>query len=224
MKKPFEEPLCMYGPPPEMWRPEHKFDTLVFDLGGVLMQHGMKRCIDAFREMLGPDQLQKYLGLGDDGEGSEDSLMIRFEQGLVSADDFVEDILSHAKPGVTRQDIIDAWLLMHAGIPQERLDYVRELHDRGFHIYLLSNNNELHWKDVCEHYPINEYFDDMFLSQEMHMSKPDPRMFKKISESIGSDPKKTIFIDDLEQNRIEAEHAVGWKTCASVDELKDLLG
>ena len=219
----FDPPVCKYGPPPSYLDYNRRFDTIIFDLGGVLMQHNMQGCVAAFREILGEEGVAHYLGLADNGEGENDSLMIQFEQGTVSAEEFVAEILKHSKEGTTEQQVIDAWLSMHAGIPRERLDYVFKLHRDGYHIVLLSNNNELHWADVVNHYPINTCFDHIFLSHEMHLSKPDPEMFKIINKELGCDPDKTVFVDDIEVNRLEAEHAVGWHTCSSVEELKQLL-
>lgn len=223
MKNLFDPPVCKYGPPPQYWRRRSKYDTLIFDLGGVLMQHNMKGCIDAFCRLLGEEGMQQYLGLGANGEGAADSLMIRFEQGLVSAEEFVEEVQKHCIAGTTKQQVIDAWLKMHAGIPVERLDYVRSLRRQGFQTYLLSNNNELHWQDVLDHYPITDCFDRVFLSHEMHLSKPDSRMFIAIAEELVTEPERTIFIDDIEENRVAANVAVGWQTCASVDELRQML-
>ncbi|MBR1809665.1 MAG: HAD family phosphatase [Paludibacteraceae bacterium] len=223
MKHPFEPPVCKYGPPPHFWRPRSKYDTLIFDLGGVLMKHNMQGCIAAFTELLGEDGVQQYLGLASNGEGAADSLMIQFEQGLVSAEQFVSEVLKHCQEGTTEQQVTDAWLRMHAGIPADRLEYVRSLRRQGFQTYLLSNNNELHWQDVLDHYPIADCFDRVFLSHEMHLSKPDPRMFVAIAEELVTEPERTIFIDDIEENRVAANLAVGWKTCAGLDELRQML-
>ncbi len=205
------------------WQPVLRYDTLIFDLGGVLMKHNMQGCINSFVDLLGEDKVRHALGLGSDGEGATDSLMIRYEQGLVSTDEFINAIMEEAKPGTTRQDVINAWLSMHDHIPEERLQYVRMLRNQGYRTVLLSNNNDLHWHDVMSKYPVSECFDRFFLSHEMHLSKPDPCMFIQIAEVLDTAPERTVFIDDLEQNRIAAEQTVGWHTCADIEELKQML-
>lgn len=32
-----------------------------------------------------------------------------------------------------------------------------------------------------------------------------------------------VFVDDMEDNRLAAQQFVGWQTCASIEELKELL-
>lgn len=198
--------------------PENTF--IVFDLGGVLMMHNMQGCINAFKELMGEEQMRQYLGLCDNGEGGKDSLMLRFEQGKVSSDEFVQEVLRHSKKGTTEENVRQAWLSMHAGIPSERIEYVKELRQRGYHTFLLSNNNDIHWKDVCSRYPMADYFDQVFLSHEMQLSKPDKRMFKAVDKQLqklyktmtGGQGKRlqVVFIDDIRENAEAANKAVGW--------------
>ena len=120
-------------------------------------------------------------------------------------------------------EITAAWITMHDHIPAERLEFVRQLRESGYHTYLLSNNNDLHWRDVCRKYPIYDCFDGVFLSHEMHLSKPDPEMFRIINDKLHNIGKEIIFIDDLAANRQAAEQAVGWKTTESIEGLKSIL-
>ena len=118
--------------------------TIILDMGGVLMQHNMPECIARFSRILGEEQMEQILGMKPNAEGIPDSLMEQFECGLVDADIFVDTIHAHAVAGTTRQDIIDAWNTMHAGIPAYRLDMIRAWKAKGHHLILLSNNNALH--------------------------------------------------------------------------------
>lgn len=198
-------------------------NTLVFDLGGVLMKHNMQGCISAFISLMGEDNMHKVLGLLTNGEGVPGSLMDKYEQGVVSTDFFIAEILKHSVHGATADDVRKAWITMHGGIPEERLDFLQTLRTKGYRMYLLSNNNDIHWRDVLAKYPLDGLFDGMFASHIMHLCKPDKRMFEEVFAVIGGNPAETVFIDDLEANRRAAQEAVGWNTCASLDELKELL-
>ncbi len=200
-----------------------KIDTLIFDLGGVLMQHNIQGSVDAFLTLMGEEAMQTILGLRTDGEGQTGTLMEKYEKGDITTKYFIDTILKHSRPGTTPQEIRSAWITMHAGIPQQRIDYLKQLKQNGFRMYLLSNNNELHWRDVLSTYPLAEIFDGMFASHELHCCKPDKKIFCEVTKIIKSDPQATIFIDDLEANRRIAEQTIGWRTCASIEELKGLL-
>lgn len=197
--------------------------TIILDMGGVLMQHNMPECLSRFRHLLGEEQMNSLLGLATNGEGTADSLMEQFERGLVSADTFIGTLLRYARPGTTPQDLMDAWNAMHGGIPADRLALLRQWHDRGYRLFLLSNNNELHWHDICSHYDMS-VFEHCFLSHLLHLSKPDPRIYTTVQSYLTRHhcPTPYCFVDDLPANLLPAQ-ALGWRTYPTLTALsKDL--
>lgn len=191
--------------------------VLVFDLGGVLMMHNIPRCIENFKRILGDNF--SNLGLGTDGEGKADALMDKYEKGLVSTESFLKTILDWCIPGTTQDDVKDAWISMHAGIPADRIEGLKDLKRAGYTMYLLSNNNELHWSDVLSRVPgFEDLFKDVFMSFREHVSKPDPRLFRIVMERTGAAPEEILFVDDLEANRLAAEK-LGWHSVPSLEEL-----
>ncbi|KAA6304678.1 HAD family phosphatase, partial [termite gut metagenome] len=47
---------------------------------------------------------------------------------------------------------------------------------------------------------VNDYFEKMFLSFEIHCAKPEVEMFQKVIERTALIPEETLFIDDAEAN------------------------
>lgn len=198
--------------------------NLIFDLGGVLMMHDMRGCIDAFHALLGVESTSHVLGLLPNGEGAKDSLMDQFEHGYVSTEEFVHTLLLHAQPGTTHQDIVDVWNTMHAGIPSRLLDAVRHLGQAGHHLLVLSNNNELHVENILTHYDMS-CFDRMFFSNQVHICKPEPQLFYEVQNYLnnrGWGDLETWFIDDIEANRLAAQ-SLHWHTVSNVDALIEAL-
>ena len=199
--------------------------NIVFDLGGVLINLNVPRCINAFTALMGAENMRTVLGMDEDGEGVKSvsianrQLMADFERGNISTQEFVAQILPYCRPGTTEQDIKDAWMSMVAELPQERLDIVAQLKQQGYRIYMLSNGNDLHFDFINTTYHLDTYFERFFLSQEMHMAKPEPEIFVRVNEAIGGTPDNTVFIDDLSANRQAAEQTVGWTTFADINQL-----
>ena len=193
--------------------------TIILDMGGVLMNHNMPECITRFISILGEEKMKTVLGLASNGEGTTGSLMEQYECGNISTEHLVNTILKHAKEGTTREDIIAAWNTMHGGIPAERLQHIQQWKDAGHRLFLLSNNNELHWEDIFTHYDIS-MFEHCFASHLMHMSKPDPRIYKAVDNQLRSWSCELPFhfVDDIAINRETAEH-LGWKTYESIYEV-----
>ena len=171
---------------------------------------------------MGRENMNKVLGLGSDGEGAEGTLMELYERGDISTDEFVSRILQYCKKGSTEADVKEAWITMHGGIPSDRLEYLDYLKSKGLRLFLLSNNNELHWNDVHIKYHIDKYFDATFASHLLHCSKPSERIFREVAKVVGVDADRTMFVDDLLANRQMAEQTVGWHTCESIEALKQL--
>ena len=199
--------------------------NIVFDLGGVLINLNVPRCVNAFTALMGAENMRTVLGMDDDGEGVKSvsianrQLMADFERGNISTQEFVAQIMPYCHPGTTEQDIKDAWMAMVADLPQERLDIVAQLRQQGYRIYMLSNGNDLHFESINATYHLDAYFERFFLSQEMHMAKPEPEIFVRVNEAIGGTPDNTVFIDDLSANRQAAEKTVGWTTFADINQL-----
>lgn len=199
------------------------FQTIILDMGGVLMQHNMPECLSRFRHLLGEEQMNRLLGLGTNGEGIADTLMEQFERGLISADTFIGTLLRHARPGTTPQDLIDAWNAMHGGIPADRLALLRQWHDLGYRLFLLSNNNELHWHDICSRYDMS-VFEHCFLSHLLHLSKPDPHIYATVQSYLTQHhcPAPYHFVDDLPANLLSAQ-SLGWHTFPTLTALQQAI-
>jgi len=198
--------------------------NLIFDMGGVLMQHNLPGCITAFEQLMGKEQMRTVLGLGGNGEGAAKSLMEDFECGRVSEADFVETIRRSSRSGTTAQQIIDAWTMMHGGIPQERLEQIRKWHDAGCYVILLSNSNSIHKRDIETNYDMS-MFDYSIYSHEVHAHKPERAIYEAVMQHLkfqGRDTIPTIFVDDIAINR-EVGEEFGWTCYESINSLASNL-
>ena len=190
--------------------------TIILDMGGVLMLHNMPECIARFTAIIGEEKMQTMLGLATNGEGNADSLMEQYERGDVSTNYFVNTILEHAKEGTTRDEVIAAWNAMHGGISAERLLHIQQWKDAGHRLFLLSNNNELHWEHILSQYDMS-MMEHCFASHLMHMSKPDSRIYETVDKQLrewGCE-QPFHFVDDIAINR-EAAEQLGWKTYETI--------
>ena len=202
--------------------------TYIFDLGGVLIKLDVKRCFQAFERLMGEENMRIILGMDSHGEGvkavsvASKQLMADFERGLISSETFLAQIRQYCHPGTTTEEIIEAWMSMLDELPQERLEFVDSLRAKGYPVYLLSNGNDLHFDFINRKYGLDSHFDGFFLSQKMHMAKPEPEIFEVVQKEIGN-PENVVFIDDIEANRQAAEQTVHWRTFESIDALKSEL-
>lgn len=199
--------------------------TYIFDLGGVLIQLDVQRCFLAFERLMGEDNMRAILGMDSRGEGvkavsvASKQLMADFERGMISPETFLTQVQGYCHPGTTKDEILEAWMSMLDELPKERLKFVDSLRAKGHPVYLLSNGNDLHFDFINRLYGLDKHFDGFFLSQKMHMAKPEPQIFEAVQKAIGH-PESVIFIDDIPANRLAAEQTVHWQTFESIDALQ----
>ena len=194
--------------------------TIILDMGGVLMNHNMPECIARFTDILGEEKMKTILGLGSNGEGASDSLMEKYERGEISTDVFIASIMEHAQRPTNREEIIAAWNAMHGGIPEERLQLILSWKDAGHRLFLLSNNNDLHWRHILSLYDMS-MFEYCFASHLMHKSKPDPKIYQEVDNRLHEwkCEQPFHFVDDIAINREKGED-IGWKTHETIYELE----
>ena len=147
-------------------------------------------------------------------------LMHDFEYGNISTETFLTTLQEYCYPGTTIDQIREAWLSMLDTLPQERLDYIASLRQKGYRTILLSNSNALHWDPIWEQYRLGEYFDAVFASHHLHMAKPNREIFDHVVREAQVDCAHTVYVDDLEKNRKAGEQYAGWKTVGSIQELR----
>lgn len=204
-------------------------NTVVFDLGGVLIDLNVPRCVANFKRLMGEDNVRNVLGIDDEGEGvvavsaATLQLMHDYEYGNITTDTFLATLVDYCYPGTTADQVRAAWMSMLADLPQAKLDYIASLRKAGYRTILLSNSNQMHWDPIFEQFHLDRYFDRIFASHLLHMGKPSQQIFEHVEREAQIDSAHTIYVDDLEKNRAAGERFMGWKTCASVDELKQEL-
>ncbi len=181
------------------------YKNIIFDLGNVLVKLDEAATMRAFETLGWPkkDHIREY------AEGLK--LFQAMGVGMMSNQQFFDAFRATTHSNVTDQQITEATNAMLLYIPEEKKSKLLQLRKEGHRVFLLSNTIDLHWQ-YCkknlfpmDHYGVDDYFEKAFLSQEMHMKKPDDEIFQQVINDATIDPNDTLFIDDLEVNCEAAE-------------------
>ena len=173
--------------------------NIVFDLGGVLVDLDFKITINGLQKA-GFTNVKEQLQTFD-----RDGIFQKFELGEISADEFRASIRKNSSVSLTDEEVDSLWNLMLLEIPREKLELILDLRSK-YMVYLLSNTNSIHWDYVCKNafnyrgFRMDDYFEETFLSYEMHLAKPDKAIFEKMLQDANLLPEETLFIDDSEAN------------------------
>jgi 2-haloacid dehalogenase len=108
--------------------------------------------------------------------------------------------------------MIDAWFArfdeMMAGPIAGTVDILSELRARDVPIYALSNWSAETFPFARKRFEFLQWFRGIFLSADVRLVKPDPRIFQSFCERFALSPKQAIYIDDLQHN-VEAAAKIG---------------
>lgn len=102
------------------------------------------------------------------------------------------------------------------------------LKDAGWELYLLSNFSAETFPLIQKKYEFLQLFDDMIISGEHKLIKPDPAIYQLTLNRIGRKAHECLFIDDslanIEAARKLGFHTIHFKSPEQLDvQLKNLL-
>lgn len=105
----------------------------------------------------------------------------------------------------------DRWLEMAAPAIEGSAVLLRALRARGLPVYALTNFGAGPLALAEQAYPVLRDFDRRFVSGELGVLKPEPRIYEIVEEKTGHAPGTLFFTDDKPEN-VAAAAARGWKT------------
>jgi putative hydrolase of the HAD superfamily len=122
-------------------------------------------------------------------------------------------------------DLIES--MFRGMLPEESMiGVVRAVRGGGVKTGLISNS----WS--TSHYDrdlLGELFDDVVISAEVGLHKPQPEIYRLAAERLAEEPQRCVFVDDLREN-CEGAEAVGMTTilhrdpAATVARIGELFG
>ena len=177
-------------------------DTVLFDLGSVLIDWN-------------PRYLYRPLFNGDD------QAMERFLAEIVPPEwnhqidagkPLSEAVTERIRVYPAYAELIalwkDEWTKMLREPIAESVVILSELRQRGHRLYALTNWSAETFPVARAKFDFLKWFDDIVVSGEVKLAKPDPRIFALAIERCRLDPARTVFIDDSPRN-VEAGSNAG---------------
>ena len=189
-------------------------DTVVFDLGGVLIAWD-------------PRHLYRKLFAGDE------TAMEHFLANVCTHEwnrcqdagrSFAEGARLLKAEHPEKAELIDAYFSrfdeMMPGPIAGSVEILAELRDRGTSLYGLTNFSAETYPAAFERFEFLRWFDGILISGEVGLIKPDHRIFELLIERFAIDPRRAVYIDDVETNVIAARplgmHAIHFMTSAAL--------
>lgn len=179
--------------------PMKKYKNLIFDVGDVLLSYRWKDMLmkdhglsEEDAERIGQEMFcSPYWAILDLGTLSEEEVMDGYDLVYPEDGDHIRWFISHGE-------------LMQ--VPRPRVwEKVKELKDKGYKLYYLSNYSEGLFKKHTGNYPFLGYMDGGIVSYEIHITKPDHRIYERLLAKYNLDARDCLFFDDRQVNTKAAE-------------------
>lgn len=173
-----------------------KINTIIFDLGGVIINLDTAATIAEFNKLSNKPFENIYTQL------QQTPLFDLFDKGLIGEPEFFNGlkVAMEAEPG---DDLmLQAWNAMLLDFPLHRLELLKALKSK-YRLFLLSNTNETHVREFeasllkSQGYQnLEPFFEKVYYSCRMGMRKPDREIFDYVLKENQLVPEETLFIDD----------------------------
>lgn len=180
-------------------------DTIIFDLGGVLIRWEPRHIYkDYFETEEDLDYFFDHICSLDWNERQDGGRPVKeaTESLVRQYPDYEEPIRMY----------YDQWTEMIRGPVDGTVEILVELKSRNTHRLLALTNwsGEL-FPYARENFPFLNHFEGILVSGEEKMVKPDPKIYQLLMSRYNVDAPKSLFIDDNKRNIIAAEKE-GMKT------------
>lgn len=175
--------------------------AVIWDLGGVLVRTEDYAPRQALARRYGMTlaEIEEFVYSGDSGD--------RAQRGEISVEQHWENqrLALGLSPAELQTFKAEFW----GGdrLDAELVAYIRLLR-QNFKTALLSNAFSDLRRVVTEVWKFADAFDEMVISAEVGLVKPDPRIYQLAVDRLGVAPADAVFIDDFSRN-VEGARAVG---------------
>ena len=186
--------------------------NLIFDWGGVLSVSQHEEAVRRFAA-LGLPNAEYYFEEGKNWKG----IFGKVEDGTITTDDFLKQVSQLCGKSITFEEIAYAWWGFFSHVTPTMLSNLEKWRKEGYGVYMLTNNNPFMMSYIRsesfapEGKPFYSYFDKLYVSCDIGLSKPDPAIYRYVLDDKKMNPSETVFVDDRQQNLVGAQQ-VGMKT------------
>jgi putative hydrolase of the HAD superfamily len=185
-------------------------EAVIFDLDNTLVNR--KNAFKKYSEQF-IDQFVQAKNLSNKDEIIE-YMIVADRDGYRKKREFYEELLMNfkMKNGITVDDLLDFWfseffkctVLMDGAI-----EILVELKSRKIKLGLITNGSVHSQNSKIDQVGIRDYFDDIIVSDEVEVKKPDKRIFDLALKRLNVEPQFSLYIGDHPINDVKGAMDAG---------------
>ena len=177
--------------------------NIIFDMGNVLLDFNPRNVVDLFFE----NEEDKQLILKELFHGPE---WIAGDYGTITNEERYNLVKARIPSRLHERfyHCVNEWFCTMIPIPGAR-EFLNSMKEKGYGIYVLSNACNGFYEYFPKFCPL-DFFDGIVVSSDVHMLKPDFKIYEYIAAKYQLNPEECLFIDDREEN-VDAAVRFGMK-------------
>lgn len=179
--------------------------TIFFDFGGVIIEQPSDRWVGLWKKVLGAEELPEIVEMLENPHESQ--LVKDICLGKIPEDTMWRIMAEkwHFRPSIN--GFFRRWLFSKRQLNQHMVKFLGQLNGH-YQTAILSNAGDQSRRLMKEVYRLGEYVDEIIISAEEGVIKPDPRIFEIAMDRMRTKPETSLLLDDHLAN-VEAARAFG---------------
>ena len=172
---------------------DQQIDTVIFDVGNVLVQYDWKSYLDTFPYS---EDVKKRIGAAifESGTWNEQ------DRGALEPGEYIRQFVNNAPE--LEEEILQVLSTNERTIsifPYSET-WTHYLKKQGYHLYILSNYPQKLLEKTQPEMSFLKYIDGAIFSCQIHQIKPEPQIYQTLLDTFGIDPNRAVFLDDRQEN------------------------
>lgn len=172
-------------------------ETIFFDFGGVIIKPHHNRWVNLWKNLMGINDQPEVLEMLENPNGSQ--LIEDIYLGKIP-EDYMWFMMAekwHVNPALIA--FFRRWLFSKSQLNKKIVNLMGELHGQ-YQTAILSNaGDQTRWL-LEEIYHLDRYVDEIIISAEEGVIKPDRRIFEIAMERLNVEPETSLLLDDNLKN------------------------
>jgi putative hydrolase of the HAD superfamily len=175
--------------------------TIIFDLGGVIIDIDPQGCFERFRQMARDTSHPAWQ------QGLHHPLFMQYEKGRVGDVEFLDELKTFmARPELSHYELEAMWNTMLVDISIKKMQLLEQLRQH-YRLIILSNTNHLHMRGfnnlLLQKFgkpDFRHWFHALYYSFEMGHRKPEEAIYSALLQAESGRPEEFLFLDDNLEN------------------------
>jgi putative hydrolase of the HAD superfamily len=172
-------------------------DTIVCDVGGVLIRFALDRCAE----------IESRYGIP---AGVLLHTMLKTPSARLAAIGRIDDDEWFRQAAtIVGTSAVEEWLAYRGELNEPVAEILAAARRGGTRLLLLSNATTRLWSDLA-HHGVRDLADQVFCSADIGYAKPDPRAYQFVADKAAIAADRTLYVDDT-PSWVEAGRSIGWR-------------